>query len=222
MARAEMRGLLSLLALALASTMSLSLMLATARNVTAMPAQIQARWPHLPAALQHELQARETLWLGLTPDQQHDLRQRLVQWDALPRAIRRDRRERWQAWRALPADQRLQVQAAALAYAALPPQQQQALRMEFLHRDAAERHGWLLGPALGADFPALQPLVLQVPALQRAPLLIALRAMTPAERVDLAMLAQRTAPQQRDALRRALLSTSTANRPAWLQAQLAQ
>ena len=44
--------------------------------------------------------------------------------------------------------------------------------------------------------------------------------MTPAERADLGMLARRSAPAQRDALRRALLSTSAANRAAWLQAEL--
>jgi hypothetical protein len=44
--------------------------------------------------------------------------------------------------------------------------------------------------------------------------------MTPTERADLAVLAQRTPPQQRDALRRGLLSTSDANRAVWLQAQL--
>jgi hypothetical protein len=148
------------------------------------------------------------------------MRQRLAQWDALAPKTRRARREHWLAWRALPADQRLQVQAAALAYTALPSEQQQALRAEFDQRDAAERHGWLLGPALGADFPALQPLLLQVPSPQRVPLLAALRAMAPAERIDLAMLAQRTAPQQRDALRRELMSTSAANRSAWLQDRL--
>jgi hypothetical protein len=52
------------------------------------------------------------------------------------------------------------------------------------------------------------------------PLLAALHAMTPTERADLAVLAQRTPPQRRDALRRGLLSTSDANRAAWLQAQL--
>ena len=190
--------------------------------IGAMPAQIESRWAHLPAALQRELRAHDSLWRALTVEQQHAFRQRFAQWDALAQATRRKRREHWQAWRALPTDQRLQVQAAALAYATLPPDQQQALRAEFAQRDGVERHGWLLGPALGADFPALQPLLMQVPPLQRAPLLAALRAMTPAERIDLAMLAQRTAPQQRDGLRRALLSTSAANRAAWLQAQLDQ
>jgi hypothetical protein len=191
-----------------------------AAAISAMPAQIQSRWAHLPAALQRELRMHESLWRALPPGQQQTLRQRLAQWDALAQATRRERRERWQAWRLLPADQRQQVRAAAVAYAALTPEAQRALRTEFAQRDEAERHGWLLGPALGADFPGLQSLVLQVPPLQRAPLLTALRAMTPAERIDLAMLAQRTAPQQRDALRRELISTAAVNRSAWLQARL--
>jgi hypothetical protein len=65
-------------------------------------------------------------------------------------------------------------------------------------------------------------LLLQVPPAQREPLLAVLRLMTPAERIDLGTLAHRTAPAGRDALRRALLSTSAANRAAWLQSELAR
>jgi len=46
--------------------------------------------------------------------------------------------------------------------------------------------------------------------------------MTPEERADLAVLAYRTPPQERDALRRALLETTDANRSAWLRLRLAQ
>lgn len=197
-------------------------LLAIAASAAALPLQLQERLAHLPAALQQELRARDAVWTAMTPLQQQALRQRITQWDALPEAVRRDRREHWQAWRALPVDQRLQVQAAALAFVALAPEQQQALRAQFAQRDGGERHDWLLGPALGADLAALQPLVLQVPIAQREPLLVVLRTMTPAERLDLAVLAQRTAPQQRDALRRDLMSTSAANRAAWLQSRLAQ
>ena len=198
------------------------LLLALAASAAALPPQLEQRLPQLPAALQQELRAHDAAWTALAPAQQQALRQRIGDWDALPAAVRRDRRERWQAWRALPPDQRLQVQAVALAFAALAPESQQALRAQFALHDVSERHGWLLGPALGADCASLQPLLLQVPATQRAPLLATLRAMTVAERLDLAMLAQRTAPQQRDALRRELLSTAAANRTAWLQARLAR
>jgi hypothetical protein len=49
-----------------------------------------------------------------------------------------------------------------------------------------------------------------------------LHALTPAERIDLAVLAQRTPPQARAELLRGLLSTSDANRAAWLQARVAE
>ena len=61
-----------------------------------------------------------------------------------------------------------------------------------------------------------------MPAAQREPLLALLRTMTPAERNDLAVLAQRVPPQQRDALRRGLLATNAGNRTAWLQLRLEQ
>ena len=195
---------------------------ALAGSVAALPAQLEQRMPRLPAAQQRELRARDATWTAMTPAQQRAMRQRIADWDALPAAVRRERREHWQAWRNLPADQRLQVQAAAIAFAALAPEQQQALRAQFAQRDASERHGWLLGPALGADLAALQPLLEQVPPDQRESLLATLRGMTVAERLDLATLAQRTPPQRRDALRRELLSTAAANRTAWLQARLAQ
>ena len=114
------------------------------------------------------------------------------------------------------------MEAAASRFAALPIAQQQALQAQFAQLDATARHGWLLGPALGADYAFLEPLLLQVPPAQRMPLLAVLRAMTPVERIDLGTLARRTAPAHRDDLRRALLSTSAANRAAWLQSELAR
>ncbi len=190
--------------------------------LAAMPPQLESRLTHLPAALQHELRMHDATWTAMAPPQQDDMRQRMATWDTLPESVRRDRRERWQAWRVLPPDQRLQVQAAAIAFAALPPERQHALRLAFAQRDADERHGWLLGPALGADLTALQPLLLQVPLSQRESLLATLRDMTPTERAGLAVLAQRTPPPQRDALRLALISTSAANRAGWLLARLQQ
>lgn len=198
-----------------------ALLLLTAASVAmALPAQLQGRLSQLPATLQRQLQARDALWTALPPGARESMRRRIAAWDTMPEAERRLQRERWEAWQALPPDQKLAVQAAALAFAALPADQQQALRSQYAQRDATDHHGWLLGPALGADFDGLQPLLLQVPPAQRQPLLDALHAMTPPERADLAVLAQRTPPQQRDALRRGLLSTSDANRAAWLQAQL--
>jgi hypothetical protein len=204
-----------------AAGLGLALLLAAAA-ATALPPALRDRLPQLPAATQRMLLARDAQWQAMTPAQQQAFRQRLAAWDALPTSVRRERRESWLAWNALPADQRVQVRAAALAFAALDVAQQQALRAQFAQQDATQRHGWLLGPALGADFAALQPLLMQVPAIERKPLLDALRALTPSERIDLGMLAQRTPPQQRDALRRALLSTADGNRASWLQSELAR
>ncbi len=197
-------------------------LLLVAASALALPPSLRDRLPGLPAATQQMLLARDAQWRAMTPAQQQAFRQRLEAWDALPLAVRRERRESWLAWRALPADQRGQVRAAAMAFDALDGAQQQALRAQFAQEDASQRRGWLLGPALGASFAALQPLLMQVPAVERKPLLDALRTLTPSERIDLGVLAQRTPPQQRDALRRALLSTADGNRAAWLQSELAR
>ena len=98
----------------------------------------------------------------------------------------------------------------------------QALRQQFLQLDGSTRRGWLLGPALGADYAALQPLLAQVPVLERESLLQVLRTMSPLQRRELAVLAQRTPPQQRPQLRRDLLSTAQVNRSAWLRQRLDQ
>jgi hypothetical protein len=199
----------------------LSLLLAGAAAL-ALPPSLQSRMTQLPASLQHELRFHDAAWIALNPAQQQALRRRVAAWDALPDAAHRQQRERWQAWTALPASERAEVQTAAGRFAALPIEQQQALQAQFAQLDATARHGWLLGPALGADYAVLEPLLLQVPPEQREPLLAVLRAMTPVERADLGVLARRTAPAQRDDLRRALLSTSSANRAAWLQSELAR
>lgn len=186
----------------------------------ALPPALQAQMSRLPPPLQQQLRARQATLQVLAPSQRQALQQRSVAWDALPLAQRRELRERWQAWQALPAREQWQLRTAATAFAALPPEQQQALRARFEALDESERRGWRLGPVLGADYARLQPLLMQVPAAQRGPLLAVLRAMTPAELDDLATLAQRTPPPERDALRRDLVSTSAANRAAWLRLRL--
>ncbi|MDQ3039957.1 MAG: DUF3106 domain-containing protein [Pseudomonadota bacterium] len=167
-----------------------------------------------------EWRRREAALNAMTPAQRAGFSRRIAEWDALPEWARRDRRERALAWRALPAAERAQVALAATVFATLPPEQQQALRSEFDALDGRDRHGWLLGPVLGADYPRLQSLLSYVPAGQQPQLLQVLRSMSAAEREDLAVLAQRTPPEGRDALRRALSSTAAGNRSAWLQSQL--
>jgi hypothetical protein len=203
-----------------ASAVAVLLAAAVATAIAALPPTVQEQLSKLPPPLQRQLRAREATLQALAPEQRAALRQRFAAWDALPLAQRREQRERWQAWQALPPQQQGALRDAAMAFAALPPDRQQALRAGFAQLDGNARRGWLLGPVLGARYARLQPLLMQVPAAQREPLLAVLRAMTPAELDELAVLAQRTAPPQRDALRRDLLSTSAANRADWLRAQL--
>src|SRR3546814_9051813 len=101
----------------------------------------------------------------------------------------------------MPEAELRQLRAAAKAYSALQPDRQQELRAKYDALDGSERRGWMLGPVLGADYPKLHSLVSQVPTEQREALLAALRALSPEGRDDLAVLAQRTPQQERDALR---------------------
>lgn len=176
--------------------------------------------PQLPSERRAELQQRAGQWHGWSEHQRAALRQRAAAWDALPAAERNLQRERYHAWRALAPSERAQLRAAAADFRQRPPDQQRALRAEFDGLDATTRRGWLLGPWLGADYPALQPLLAQLPAGQHAPMLRTLRAMTVQQRRQLAVLAQRTPPQDREALRRELLSTAAGQRQQWLWQRL--
>jgi len=184
---------------------------------SALPPELDQALSRLPADAQARLRDNGQRWDGWNEDQRRDFGRRAAQWGELSDAQRGERRERFQAWQALSADERAQLQAAAARYAALPPDQQRALREQFDALDRSERRGWLLGPALGADYPGLQPLLAQLPQAQHAALLSALRALTPAQRKDLAVLVQRTAPQDRERLRGGLLAVPAAQRGAWLQ-----
>lgn len=176
--------------------------------------------PQLQPPERAQLRQRATTWTGWTAAERADFGARAAAWDALPPMQRGERRERYLAWQALPSDERALVRAAMRRHAALPADQQLALRAQFEALDRSDRRGWLLGPSLGADYPALQPLLAQVPAADHEALLRVLRAMTRQQRIDLAVLVQRTPPQERDELRRALLSTSAANRQQWLWLRL--
>lgn len=163
--------------------------------------------------------ARQAALAALAPAQRAQLDARLQQWQALAPAERALRRGDYALWRALPAAERARAQAAAARYAALPPDQQLSLRLAFEHLDGSEQEGWRLGE-MGADYPGLFPLVGWVPADQRAPLLAALAALSPAQRQDLAVLAQRTPPQDRPALRQDLLAQPPQKRGDWLHQRL--
>jgi uncharacterized protein DUF3106 len=185
-----------------------------------LPPGLLERAQALPPPTGAELQRHAGMLASMTPQQRTAFRQRVAAWDALVPARQRERREAWQAWLALPVPERGQVQAAASAYAALPAERQQALRAQYDALDGSDRRGWLLGPVLGADYPKLHALVAQVPASQRDVLLAALRSMSPGARADLAVLAQRTPPQARDALRVQLLAVPAPRRDAWLRERL--
>ena len=189
---------------------------AVAQSLPSLPESLRETAASLPAAQRSRLYRRAEAFAAMDAASREQLRRRLAEWQALPEAQRRERRERWQAWQALPAAERARLQAAASAFAALPVQEQLDLRARFAQLDESHRRGWLLGPALGADWERLQPLLMHVPADQRAPLLAALRGMTAQQRADLGVLAQRTPPQQRERLRRELLAQPPAARGRWL------
>ncbi|HEY5613259.1 MAG TPA: DUF3106 domain-containing protein, partial [Lysobacter sp.] len=119
--------------------------------------------PQLPPPERAQLRQRAASWARLSDAERASLGARAAAWDALPPAQRGDRRERHAAWQALPEAERAAVRAAASRYAELPLDHQLALRAQFDALDRSDRRGWLLGPSLGGDYQALQPLLAQVP-----------------------------------------------------------
>lgn len=191
-----------------------------ALHFSTSPATASAAAP--TADLQQSLRQRQARLQAMSPEQNAAFMQRVAAWDALSTAQRQDQRARYQAWLALDASERAQLQAVATEFATFPIERQQALRQQFMALDDSQRHGWLLGPALGADYEKLHPLIAYVPADQRLPLLAALRAMDANQRADLAVLAQRTPPQERDDLRAELLAVPPGTFASWLKRKLDQ
>lgn len=182
--------------------------------------ELAGTWDRLDPERRRQLQERAATWERWDSVAQEAFLGRMTEWDALDHSRQAARRVNYQAWRDLPNYDRARVRAAAVGYAQLPPDEQQALRGEFEALDASERRGWLLGPELGADYPALQPLLAQVPGDEHQALLDALRGLDSRQRRDLAVLVQRTAPQDRDRLRRDLVSTAAESRGQWLRTRL--
>lgn len=204
------------------------LLLGMASTALAQPASAPAGAPsvrvaeleRLPGAQRERILAHQRRLQAMSAQQRQAFRQRLEQWNALSPRERRQQRERWQAWQALPAAEQARIVAARQAFDGLPVTDQLAVRKRYAGLDETDKHGWLLGPALGVDWRMLEPLLMQVPVMQREPLLAALRAMSPQQRRDLGVLAQRTPPQARNRLREQLLATPPAQRGAWLVRQL--
>ncbi|MDI9238348.1 DUF3106 domain-containing protein [Lysobacter sp. LF1] len=193
---------------------------AVAATAVSAPPELAELLERLPPSAQAPLRRNAAQWDEWSPAQQSDFRARMAAWDALPRAERDARREQYAAWRALPASEQAHLQAAGERFAALPPDLQAAWRAQFDAIDRSERRGWLLGPTVGADYRMLQPLLAQVPEADHARLLAALRSMTPQQRQELGVLAQRTPPAAREALRRELLSVRADDRNDWLWRRL--
>ena len=181
-------------------------------GLTAAPAPVA-----VPEVRQHEATLER-----LTPQQRLEFGQRLAAWNALPRAEREARRMRYLAWKQLPTDERAQLRALAAQVAAFPPERRQALRTQFDALEEVQRRGWRLGPTLGRDYAALFPLLAYVPAPQQQLLLARLRGLDAQQRADLAVLVQRTPPQERAALRRELVAIPPATLAVWLKRRLDQ
>jgi hypothetical protein len=197
-----------------------AVMAAPALDAAAPNAVFTELLSRLPPAQRAQLQPRLQQWNGWTPGERAAFAERAAAWAALTPAERARRREAYQAWRDLPDSQREEVVDAARVHVRMPEADRQALRARFQVLDLSQQRGWRLGPALGADYATLQPLLAQVPSEQHEPLMEVLRSMTSAQRTQLGVLVQRTPPQQRDALRRDLIATPLARRQQWLWEQL--
>lgn len=138
-------------------------------------------------------------------------------WPQLDAGGRAEVRERYAAWRALSEADRARIRQAQAQLAALPLDQQQALRTQFDAMDRLHRDSWQLGPRLGRYYPSLQPLFGFVPAAQRSAALALLRGLEAGQLEQLAMIAQRTPPQDRAALRAELLGLPAGARAQWLR-----
>ncbi|KIQ97685.1 hypothetical protein TI01_0765 [Lysobacter sp. A03] len=176
--------------------------------------------PRLQPQARAELERRAGQWTDWNPDERESFQQRMQAWDDLPRGERDAIREGYLAWHELPTSERASIAAAASRYQALPAEERLALRDAYEALDGSERRGWMLGPVLGSDYPALQPLLAQVPIEEHAALLAALRAMTAQQRRDLAVLVQRSSPQERERLRSELATLEPAGIAAWLWERL--
>jgi len=195
-----------------------SLLFAAPLVAVALPPALQA--DALPAAERARLEARARQLARMTSEDRTALAARVAAWHALPAPERARRRSAHEAVEALPHAERMRLQQAAAHFDTLPESEQRALRLEFEQLDLGLRRGWLLGPELGPDWPRLHPLFSAMPEPERTPALLALRAMSAQARADLATLAQRTPPHERDALRSQWLAVPADARDAWLRARV--
>lgn len=184
----------------------------------ALPAGVP--WATLPAADRERLTARDARLQAMSPAERDALAARVAAWRALPAEARTRQRAAFEAVDAMPHAERVRLQQAAAHFATLPDDARQALRLQFDQLDLGLQRGWLLGPTLGAEWPGLHALFAAMPAEQHAPAMLALRAASAQARTDLAVLAQRTPPHERDALRAEWLAVPADARDAWLRTRV--
>jgi hypothetical protein len=208
-----------LLALALAPVAAFQNLAPAERRLLA---PLAGAWPGLDAETQQRLRANAQHWSSLSPDQQRAMLERMREWDSLPPAERARRRGAYAAWEALSLGERERVRAAAARVAALSPEQGKALRDAFEGLPPDQRQDWWLGPDIGADFAKLRPLFAYTPEGERPGLLALLRALSPAARNDLAVLARRLPSSERERLRHDLLQAAPDAREALIRERLAQ
>ncbi|MEN4902111.1 DUF3106 domain-containing protein [Luteimonas sp. TWI1416] len=193
-------------------------LLLLAGSALALPAALPLE--RLPDGDRARLTERAARLATMSAAEREALAARQAAWAALPAAERARRRLAFEAVSDLPDAERARLQQAATYFDSLPEDERQALRLRFEQLDLGLRRGWLLGPTLGAAWPRLHPLFAAMPDAQRAPAIAALRAASPQALADLTLLAQRTPPQDRDALRRQWLAVPAPERDAWLRARV--
>ena len=141
-------------------------------------------------------------------------------WDALAPAQRARQRGAWSAWRGLTAAERNQLRALAARWRQLPDAHRHALQARFDALPHDTRHGGWLGPRLLPSWPRVAPLFGFVPVAQRGQLLQLLAAATPEDVDALERLAQSTPPEDRAAVRVALLQVPATQRRTWVLERL--
>ena len=145
---------------------------------------------------------------------------RVQAWEARAPSQRARDRGAWAAWHGLTPAERAQLRDVAARWQQLPEERQLPLRARFDALPHDVRHGGWLGPRMMRDWPRVAPLFGFVPGAQRAQLLQVLAHAAPEDIDVLERLAQSTPPEDREAVRVALLQVPAAQRRSWVLEQL--
>ena len=154
------------------------------------------------------------------PEPAAGLATRLRAWEALAPPQRAGQRGAWSAWLGLTPAERTQLRGVASRWRQLPEAHRAPLRARFDALPHDLRHGAWLGPRMMRAWPRVAPLFGFVPGPQRAQLLQVLVHATPEDIDALERLAQSTPPENREAVRVALLQVPAAQRRTWILEQL--